>query len=290
MSLLPSRSEAEPPEDAGPRVIGLDSDDADDVLAALSSETARSLLGAIHDEPAPPSELADRVDTSLQNAQYHLGKLEDAGAIEVVDTAYSAKGREMDVYAPADQPLVVFAGDEDDGSTLRAALSRLLGAVGVLAFASLAVQAAAEGISLPQIGFGAGGGDGAGDGGGDGAPSGGGDGGSGGADGGSLDPSPTPEVTRTGTETMTPTAEPTSTASETASQTATATSTPAPTPTETATSTATETATQTATETATQMADAAPDAAGGLPPGLVFFAGGLFAIAVVTAVLYVRHG
>jgi len=140
MSLLPSRSEASHPDDAEPRVIGVDSDDAGEVLSALSSGTARELLAEVHDEPAPPSELADRVDTSLQNAQYHLEKLDDAGAVEVVDTAYSAKGREMDVYAASDQPLVIFAGDGDDGSVLQTALGRLLGAVGALAVASLAVQ------------------------------------------------------------------------------------------------------------------------------------------------------
>lgn len=139
MSLLPSSSDAEP--DGDPRVVGVDSEEADEVLAALSSSTARELLQEAHDDPAPPSELADRVNTSVQNAQYHLGKLESAGAVEVIDTVYSTKGREMDVYAPADQPLVVFAGDQRDESTLRTALSRLLGAVGLLGIASLVVQA-----------------------------------------------------------------------------------------------------------------------------------------------------
>jgi len=138
MSLLPSRDPAVP--DGDPRVIGVDSDDADDVLGALSSETARNLLAALHDSPAPPGELADRVDTSLQNVQYHLEKLETAGTVEVVDTAYSEKGREMDVYAPADQPLVICAGGETETSGVRSALTSLLGGVGVLAAASLLVQ------------------------------------------------------------------------------------------------------------------------------------------------------
>jgi DNA-binding transcriptional ArsR family regulator len=138
MSLLPSKDPAVP--DADPRVISVDSDDADDVLSALSAATARNLLAELHDEPAPPGELADRVDTSLQNAQYHLEKLETAGAVEVVDTAYSEKGREMDVYAPADQPLVICAGDEKETSGLRSALSSLLGSVAVVGVASLFVQ------------------------------------------------------------------------------------------------------------------------------------------------------
>jgi len=140
MSLLPSRPDASAADDADPRVVGVDSDDADELLSALSSGTARRLLGELHDDPAPPAELADRADTSLQNAQYHLSNLQEAGAVEVVDTAYSQKGREMDVYAPADQPLVIFAGDESETTSIRTALTRLLGGVGVLALGSLAVQ------------------------------------------------------------------------------------------------------------------------------------------------------
>jgi DNA-binding transcriptional ArsR family regulator len=140
--LLPSTSDATAPESAEPRVIGVDSDDADDLLGALSSETARDLLAAIHEDPAPPSDLAETVGTSLQNAQYHLRKLEDADAIEVADTVYSEKGREMKVYAPADRPLVLFAGHEEDTTGLKAALSRLLGAFGALGLLSVAVQQA----------------------------------------------------------------------------------------------------------------------------------------------------
>src|SRR6056297_1911223 len=83
--LLPSTPDLSAAEESAPRVIGIDGEDADDLLAAIASGTARQLLTALHEEPAAPSELAARVDTSLQNAQYHLGKLEDAGMIEVID-------------------------------------------------------------------------------------------------------------------------------------------------------------------------------------------------------------
>ncbi|WP_132056651.1 ArsR/SmtB family transcription factor [Halorussus amylolyticus] len=149
--LLPSTSDATAPQTAEPRVIGVDSDDADDLLGALSSSTARELLAALHDDPATPSALAESVDTSLQNAQYHLGKLEDADVIQVVDTIYSEKGREMKVYAPTDQPLVVFAGNEEKTTGLKAALSRLIGAFGALGVLSLAIQLA-FGDGLPFVG------------------------------------------------------------------------------------------------------------------------------------------
>lgn len=138
MSLLPSSPDISP--DGDPRVVGLDSEEADDLMAALSSTTARRLVAELHEEPAPPGELADRVDTSLQNAQYHLENLEDADVIEVVGTAYSEKGREMRVYGPSDSPLVIFAGEKERASGLRAALSRLFGGFAALALGGLAVQ------------------------------------------------------------------------------------------------------------------------------------------------------
>lgn len=147
--LLPSTSDVTRAPDAEPRVIGVDSDEADEMLAALSSGTARRMLQSFHDEPATPSKMADRLDTSLQNVQYHLGKLEDAQLVTVVDTVYSEKGREMSVYAPTDQPLVVYAGRESETLGLKQALSRLLGGVAVLAGLSLLVQAWLGDLSLP---------------------------------------------------------------------------------------------------------------------------------------------
>jgi DNA-binding transcriptional ArsR family regulator len=136
--LLPTSTDATP--DGDPKVVGLDSEDADDLMDALSSSTARSVLATLQDDPATPSEVAERVDTSLQNAQYHLGNLRDAGVVEVVDTAYSEKGREMDVYAPANDPLVVFAGSDEEAGTIRSALARLVGGLALVALASAAVQ------------------------------------------------------------------------------------------------------------------------------------------------------
>ncbi|WP_138006288.1 ArsR/SmtB family transcription factor [Halalkalirubrum salinum] len=138
--LLPSLSDVPPATNEEPRVVGLDSEDADSVINALSSETARTVLHALHDRPDTPAELADRVDTTLQNVQYHIGKLEDAELVEVVDTVYSEKGREMKVYAPADEPLVLFAAAESDRSGIKETLMGLLGAIGLLGVVSLLIQ------------------------------------------------------------------------------------------------------------------------------------------------------
>ena len=135
--LLPLRTKVER-ENTEPRVLDIADDDADDVLAALSTETARDLLAAAYEEPRPASELADDADTSLQNARYHLEKLIDAGLIEVADTWYSERGTEMKVYAPTNGPVAVVAGEES--RSLRDALTSFLGGVAILGVASAAVQ------------------------------------------------------------------------------------------------------------------------------------------------------
>ncbi|WP_423745327.1 winged helix-turn-helix domain-containing protein (plasmid) [Haladaptatus sp. SPP-AMP-3] len=140
VDFLPSTVDSVADEDRDPRVVGVDSEDADALVAALSSQTGRDILATLYEEPATPATIAERVETSLQNVQYHLGKLEDSNLVEVADTAYSSKGREMNVYAPTAEPLVLFAGNESDTVGLKSALSNLFGGLGVLGLASLVVQ------------------------------------------------------------------------------------------------------------------------------------------------------
>jgi DNA-binding transcriptional ArsR family regulator len=157
--LLPSLPDATP-EEREPRVVGVDDDEADDLIAALGSETARAILSTLHDRPATKSELADEVDTSLQNVQYHLSRLDEADLVDVVDTAYSEKGREMDVYAAADEPLVLFSGGSEESTGIKTALMRLLGGYGLIGLAAVAVQRLlAVGSLGGSSGYASGGGD-----------------------------------------------------------------------------------------------------------------------------------
>lgn len=159
MSLLPSsRPEVEAEQRGDFRLLGIDEEATDTVLEALSSETSRAILGQLHDEPLAPSELADLEDLSIQNVTYHLDKLETSELIEVAGTRYSEKGREMNVYAPADEPLVVFVGTDERKLGLRSLLKRFVGATGLLAVVSILLHSFIEG-SLPYLSFtGAGGG------------------------------------------------------------------------------------------------------------------------------------
>ncbi|ELZ01299.1 ArsR family transcriptional regulator [Natrialba chahannaoensis JCM 10990] len=136
--LFPRRSETTA-QDGQPRVVDLEGEDADAVFSALSSTTARQIYSCLDDDPGTPSDIADAIDSSIQNVRYHLENLEEAGLVEVVDTWYSSRGNEMSVYATTDGPLIV-TSDESAGSQLKTALSRLIGGIGALAGGSLLVQ------------------------------------------------------------------------------------------------------------------------------------------------------
>jgi len=122
-----------------PRIIEMDDDAADETLSALSPATRRRVYRALFAEPQTTSELAETVDTSIQNVQYHLETLEEAGLVEPIDTVYSGKGNEMTVFGPASDPLI-FVGDTDRLPAIRESLHNVVGGLAVLGVASLLVQ------------------------------------------------------------------------------------------------------------------------------------------------------
>lgn len=103
--------------DCGTRVVELGTEEMGTLCGVLSSETARALLAAIDEEPQTASDAAERVDTSIQNALYHLRRLREADLVTVVDTWYSSRGTEMKVYDSAQSRLVLAtpaAGSADE--------------------------------------------------------------------------------------------------------------------------------------------------------------------------------
>lgn len=136
MSLLPSTDDVDTEQHGDPRVVGVDDEQIDDVLDAISSDTARTLLSEIYSDAGTPSELSERTDLSIQNISYHLDNLEDSGLIRIAGTRYSEKGREMNVYAPGEEPVVVFVGTQERKSGFLDLLKRVFGAVVALVAAT----------------------------------------------------------------------------------------------------------------------------------------------------------
>ena len=287
--LLPSSPDPSAGDGGEPRVVGVDSDDAEDLLAALQSETARDILGALYDDPETPSGLADEVDTSIQNVRYHLERLTDADLVEVADTVYSEKGREMKVYAPAAKPLVVFAGSDDDAPGVESALSKLLGALGILGLSSVLVQRLFGGPTRGgdpvdvDVSFGSSG-DAA-------ATTTAENASAAGPNAAATTAKSGDSLTGSGAETTADAGDATVTESGRTVAEATETAAEAPRTVTEATRTAAETTravTDTTLESATTVATSGGTAAGGLPPGLVFFAGGLVVLLALGIAWHLR--
>lgn len=109
--LLPYRPAMDAPD---PEIEIITIDEAGTVLDVLSSATGRAVLTAVYEDAGPTSEIAERVDTSIQNTAYHLSRLADVGLVSTAGTWYSSKGASMDVYVPAVDPLVLVAASPEN--------------------------------------------------------------------------------------------------------------------------------------------------------------------------------
>jgi DNA-binding transcriptional ArsR family regulator len=147
--LLSRGASGESAEPEDPDVIAIEDEAAEDVFSALSSNTARAILSRLYEEPGTASGVASDVDTSLQNANYHLNNLTEADLIEVRDVRYSDQGKEMRVYAPTNRALVLFASEDVDRSSLFETVKRLLLPVGALAIVSVAVDVMVGSVLSP---------------------------------------------------------------------------------------------------------------------------------------------
>lgn len=121
--------------DSGPRVIDLTADDADDVFAALSGETAREILDRIYCEPMTMTELAEELETTVQNVDYHMRKLANADLVSIADTVYSEKRREMKVWGPSYTSIAII-GTRSPLDYIKGQLHTILGVFIILAGAT----------------------------------------------------------------------------------------------------------------------------------------------------------
>lgn len=148
-SYIQQLQSSDPTPSGEPRVVALDSAEVDDIFETLSSDTRRAILKALYEGPSTPSELATLTDTSLQNVHYHLEKLSAVDLIEAIDTRYSSKGKEMQIYAPTNDPLI-FVESEETQSRVESSLERIVGVLSVLAIGSLLVQKVADFLARPE--------------------------------------------------------------------------------------------------------------------------------------------
>ncbi|MBP1929657.1 DNA-binding transcriptional ArsR family regulator [Methanolinea mesophila] len=80
---------------------------AQKIAKAISSSTANDILHLLGDGHQTATDITGSLDLPMSTVKYHLENLLDAGLVEVVETKYSIKGREIKVYALRDQLLIV---------------------------------------------------------------------------------------------------------------------------------------------------------------------------------------
>jgi len=107
---------------------------AQKIAKAISSGTANDILHLLGDEQKSATDITGSLDLPMSTVKYHLDNLLDAGLVEVVETKYSVKGREIKVYALRDQLLIVAPKMQN----VRSLLLKYASLFAVVALASLA--------------------------------------------------------------------------------------------------------------------------------------------------------
>lgn len=131
--------------DFNPRVVALDQERGDEIVSVLSSDTTRRIYTLVEDRARTPKAIADELDLSIQNVHYHLQKIQDVGLVETNGFEYSEKGREMKIYEPVHDELII-CSDQEARDRLDRLLRRLIDGTMVAA-----VLAASSHLVLTRI-------------------------------------------------------------------------------------------------------------------------------------------
>lgn len=133
-------------------VWDLTSEEAGKAIKTLGADTAREILACLYEQPQTASELANATENSLQNVNYHLQNLVEAGLIEVGDTRYSQKGTEMKIYTPTTNAVLLLS-QESVASRIKQMLARLVTGIGALAIGAIVFRTLVVGglITVPGV-------------------------------------------------------------------------------------------------------------------------------------------
>lgn len=117
-------------------VVVLDPTDerAQKVGKAIASPLASDILERFSQGPMTLSSVSETLHVPINTAKYHIDNLLDADLLEVVNTKYSVKGREVKVYGLKNQILIVAPRRMDIKSVLMqyAPALSIIGAISVV--------------------------------------------------------------------------------------------------------------------------------------------------------------
>ena len=132
-------------------VVEQGSFEAQKIAKAMSSPTSADLFNALSDCPMSATALAERSGLPLTTVKYHLENMLAASLIEVTDTRWSAKGREMKIYAVKDQVVVIAPKKRVDVRGIVERYGIAAGALAVICALGLAIPSTLLGFLQPAI-------------------------------------------------------------------------------------------------------------------------------------------
>ncbi len=114
-------------------VIQPGDEQAQKIARAMASQTANAVIQAFGGGPLTSSEVARRMKIPITTASYHIENLLAAGLLEVMETRWSEKGREVKVYGLANQVFIIASPVSD----LRSVLKKYTTLFGIVVLASI---------------------------------------------------------------------------------------------------------------------------------------------------------
>ncbi len=108
---------------------------AQKIAKAMSSQMASDILQLLAESPQSLTGITERLAIPLTTAKYHTENLLDAGLIQVLETKYSVKGREIKIYSLTNQLLIVAPRQ----SNVHSLLLKYASLFGIVIFGSLVI-------------------------------------------------------------------------------------------------------------------------------------------------------
>ena len=112
---------------------------AQKIAKAMASQTSGDILKILGEGDQSLTDITDRLGVPLTTAKYHIENLLDAGIVEIADTKYSVKGREVKIYRLA-RKLVVVAPKLASAREILLKYASLFGIITVATIALAAVN------------------------------------------------------------------------------------------------------------------------------------------------------
>jgi predicted transcriptional regulator len=109
------------------------------ITQVISNDTARQIIELLADAPLSANDIAQSLQAPLTTITYNLENLESVGLIKVEKIKYSEKGREVKIYAPV-RRLIVLVPEKTDRNSVADILRKYLGIILTAFFASSLIE------------------------------------------------------------------------------------------------------------------------------------------------------